>query len=201
MAYPVQSTNAQSNTDYPVTNFASLRDAIAQRRSHSKLIDPAPSHDELAELVASLASVADHSGLRPWRLIELRGDARTVLGRALAEASEAKDPEKLIKKAHRAPLVLAIVVSPRKTDKVPLWEQEAVASGVAHLLGLLLDEAGWGAIWRTGSHTRSPAVHRAHQLAEHEYLLGWLYVGSVPDRDRRAKPRKPLDLTRHLSAL
>ena len=30
------------------------------------------------------------------------------------------------------------------------WEQEAVASGVAHVLSLLLDEAGWGVIWRTG---------------------------------------------------
>ncbi|WP_017793175.1 nitroreductase family protein [Leucobacter salsicius] len=177
-------------------------EALELRRSHSKLVDPAPSPEQLAPLVAAMTSVADHSGLRPWRLIEMRGDARTILGEALADAAEKPDKrEKLIKKAERAPLVLAVVVSPRKSDKVPLWEQEAVASGVAHLLSLLLDEAGWGVIWRTGSHTRSAAVHRAHQLGEHEYLLGWLYIGSVPDQDRRAKPRKPLDLPKHLSAL
>jgi hypothetical protein len=34
-----------------------------------------------------------------------------------------------------------------------------------------------------------------------EYLLGWLYVGGIPDRDRKAKPRKPLDLSRHLTVL
>lgn len=177
-------------------------EALTQRRSHSKLTDPAPSPEELARLVAAMTSVADHSGLRPWRLIELRGEARTVLGEALAEAAgHPEKRDKLIKKAHRAPLVLAVVVSPRKSDKVPLWEQEAVASGVAHLLSLLLDEAGWGVIWRTGSHTRSTPLHAAHQLGEAEYLLGWLYIGAVPDQEKRPKPRKPLDLTRHLSAL
>lgn len=177
-------------------------EAVKNRRSHSKLVDPAPSSEQLAQFVTAMTSVADHSGLRPWRIIELRGEARTILGEALAAAAEKPDKsEKLIKKAERAPLVLAIVVSPRKSEKVPLWEQEAVASGVAHLLSLVLDEAGWGVIWRTGSHTRSAAVHRAHELGEHEYLLGWLYIGSVPDHERRAKPRKPLDLSKHLSSL
>lgn len=177
-------------------------EALKQRRSHSKLTEPAPSHEQLAQLVTTMTSVADHSGLRPWRLIELRGDTRTLLGEALAEAAGSPEKrEKLVKKAERAPLVLAVVVSPRKSDKVPLWEQEAVASGVAHLLSLLLDEAGWGVIWRTGSATRAPAINRAHRLAQGEYLLGWLYIGSVPDQEKRPKPRKPLDLSRHLTAL
>lgn len=177
-------------------------ESLQRRRSRSKLTDPAPSPDELASLVAAMTSVADHSGLRPWRLIELRGDARSILGEALAEAAGKPDKrDTLVAKAQRAPLVLAIVVSPRKSDKVPLWEQEAVASGVAHLLSLLLDEAGWGVMWRTGSHTRDAAVHRAHRLAEGEYLLGWLYIGTAPDRGKSSKPRKPLDLKRHLSAL
>lgn len=177
------------------------RDALARRRSHSKLGDTAPTSAELADLVAGMNSIADHSGLRPWRLIELRGEARTILGEAFALAAGSKDPEKLIKKAHRAPLLLAVVVSPKKSDKVPLWEQEAVASGVAHMLTLLLDEAGWGTIWRTGGHTRDAAVHRAHQLSETEYLLGWLYIGSIPPRDGHPKPRKPLDVSKHLTAL
>ena len=64
----------------------------------------------------------------------------------------------------------------RKSGKVPRWEQEAVAAGVAHTLSLLLDEAGWGVIWRTGSHTRAKAVAKAHGLDKNEVLLGWLYV-------------------------
>ncbi len=174
--------------------------ALRARRSHSKVTDAAPSHAELAQLLEAMTSIADHSGLRPWRLIELRGDARLTLGAALGEAAGEKQ-QKYLAKALRAPLVLALVVSPRRGHKVPVWEQEAVASGVAHALCLLLDEAGWGVFWRSGSLTRTQPVHAAHKLTEHEYLLGWLYVGGIPDRDRKQKPRKPLDLSRHLSAL
>lgn len=174
-------------------------DALRDRRSHSKVTEEAPDREELERLLSAMNSVADHSSLRPWRIIELRGKARKKLGKALAKACDG-DKKKYIAKAKRAPLLLAIVVSPKK-DKIPLWEQEAVASGVAHYLGLLLDEAGWGSIWRTGSLTRTRPVHRAHGLEPDEYLLGWLYVGSVPERDRKPKPRKPLDLSKHLSAL
>mgnify|MGYP006334365121 FL=1 len=147
-----------------------------------------------------MSSIADHSGLRPWRIIALRGDARHRLGIGLAKAT-GSDPEKMIAKSTRAPLVLALVASPRKSHKVPLWEQEAVASGVAHALELLLHEAGWGCFWRTGNATRAKAVRKAHGIKKPEYLLGWLYVGGIPERDRKSKPRKPLDVSRHLTSL
>ncbi|WP_336659035.1 nitroreductase family protein [Leucobacter sp. USHLN153] len=174
-------------------------DAIRKRRSHSKVTEEAPSSDELRELLSVLSSVADHSGLRPWRIIELRGDDRARLGEGLAAAAD-EDPAKYIAKAKRAPLVLAVVVCPRE-GKIPVWEQEAVASGVAHYLGLLLQEAGWGSIWRTGSLTRKKAVRRALGVKKPDYLLGWLYVGGIPQRDHKSKPRKPLDVSKHLSSL
>ncbi|MFT4232121.1 MAG: nitroreductase family protein [Leucobacter sp.] len=174
--------------------------ALQARRSHSKVTDEAPSHAELVRLIEAMSSVADHSRLRPWRIIELRGKARRKLGRGLAKASGG-DRGKYIAKAERAPLILVVVVCPRPSRKVPLWEQEAVASGVAHLLGLLLHEAGWGSIWKTGSEARSKAVRKALGVEKPEYLLGWLYVGGIPQRDRRPKPRKPLDVDRHLTVL
>lgn len=174
-------------------------EALRARRSHSKLTDEAPGRAELEQILSVMNAVADHKGLRPWRIIELRGKARKQLGKALAKATGG-DREKYIAKAKRAPLLLAVVVSPNGT-KAPLWEQEAVASGVAHYLGLLLDEAGWGTIWRTGDATRSKPVRTAMQLEKGEYLLGWLYIGGIPDRDRKPKPRKPIDLARHLTTL
>jgi hypothetical protein len=72
----------------------------------------------------------------------------------------------------------------REHPKVPSWEQESVAAGVGHQLSLLLDEAGWGVMWRTGPYTRHPLVARAHGLAENEHLLGWLYVGGRPEGSR-----------------
>jgi nitroreductase len=172
------------------------------RWSSSKVTDRAPSHEELLPLVEAAGQVADHAGLKPWRLIEIRGEARTTLGRALAEASEAEGEaaEKFVAKAHRAALLIAVVAVHTPSFKVPDWEQDAVAAGVGHLLSLVLHEAGYGTMWRTGPQTRSEAVHRAHRLAANEVLLGWIYVG-VPMERGREQRRNRIDPEHHLSSL
>ncbi|MCU1439357.1 MAG: nitroreductase [Rhodoglobus sp.] len=180
----------------------SVLDAVRRRQSHSRVTPHAPSHAELVPLVSAAATVADHASLRPWRLIELRGDAREQLGRAFVEASglDGKDAQKLAEKPLRAPLLIAVVAAHQPSFKVPDWEQDAAAAGVAHILSLLLDDAGWGVMWRTGGHTRSEAVRRMHGLADNEHLLGWLYVGGVPEKTKSEKKDK-LDVERYLSAL
>lgn len=172
-------------------------EAVRARRSWSKVTDEAPTHAELLTLVSAAGRVADHSSLRPWRLIELRGTDREVLGRAINKATGDKGAST---KPLRAPLLIAVVASYKKSDKVPRWEQEAVASGVAHVLSLLLDEAGWGVIWRTGGYTRSKAVAKAHGLTKNEELLGWLYVGGKPPRSRLGR-RKGVEARKHVSRM
>ena len=167
----------------------SALDAVRRRTSWSRVTPDAPTREQLLPLVEAAGRVADHSSLRPWRLIELRGDDRHVLAAALAEAAGDDEPSS---KPLRAELLIAIVASYRRSDKVPRWEQEAVASGVAHTLSLLLDEEGWGVIWRTGGLTRAEPVARAHGLTPDEELLGWLYVGGKPD-GKDAGRRKPVD--------
>lgn len=175
----------------------SALDAARRRRSWSRVTDDAPTREQLLPLVEAAGRVADHSSLRPWRLIELRGDDRLTLGAALAKADKEDRPST---KPLRAPLLIAIVASYRKSDKVPRWEQEAVASGVAHTLSLLLDEAGWGVIWRTGGLTRAKAVAKAHGLKKNEELLGWLYVGGKP-KDKEPGRRKPVDAEEVITAM
>jgi len=173
-------------------------DAALARRSWSKVTDEAPSHEELLDFVAAAGRVADHKSLHPWRLIELRGADRQRLGKALNKAEGHKGSSS---KPMRAPLIIAVVASYSKTHKVPRWEQEAVASGVAHVLSLVLDEAGWGVFWRTaGEHTRSKVVAKAHGLKKNEELLGWLYVGGKPKRSRPTR-RKGVDATRFVSRM
>lgn len=178
-------------------------EAAGRRRSHAKVTPEAPGHDELLPLVAAAGSVADHASLRPWRLIELRGDSRIALGEAMADASglvERDDRDKLAAKPLRASLLIAVVVAHKPSIKVEDWEQDATAAGVAHLLSLLLAEAGWGVMWRTGHLTRSEPVRRMHGLAENEELLGWLYVGGLVD-DAKTGAKKPLDASEFLTAL
>ncbi|MDT0158541.1 nitroreductase family protein [Microbacterium sp. ARD32] len=167
----------------------SALEAVLRRTSWSKVTEDAPTREQLLPLIEAAGRVADHSSLRPWRLIELRGDDRLALGAAIAKANGDDEPSG---KPLRASLLIGVVVSYRRSEKVPRWEQEAVASGVAHTLSLLLDEAGWGVIWRTGGYTRSRAVAAAHGLAENEQLLGWLYVGGKPE-GKDAGRRAPVD--------
>ena len=85
---------------------AAMEAALA-RRSWSKVTAEAPTHDELLRFVAAAGRVADHSSLRPWRLIELRGDDRERLGRAINKANGDKGSSS---KPLRAPLLIAVVV-------------------------------------------------------------------------------------------
>ncbi|WP_047521488.1 nitroreductase family protein [Microbacterium sp. ZOR0019] len=175
----------------------SALDAVRARQSWSKVEDTAPGREELLTFVAAAGRVADHSSLRPWRLIELRGTDREALGAAIAKAQGDSSPST---KPLRAPLLIAVVASYRKSEKVPRWEQEAVASGVAHMLSLLLDEAGWGVIWRTGHYTRAKAVAKVHGLGKDEELLGWLYVGGKPE-GKKAGRRKMVDARKLLTRM
>lgn len=179
-----------------------LLEAVVARRSYSKVTPDAPTHDELLPLVAAAATVADHCALRPWRLIELRGDARKRLGDALVAASghTAEPAARLADKPLRAELLIAVVASRRESSTVDVWEQDAAAAGIAHLLSLLLTDAGWGVMWRTGAYTRSVPVRKLHNLADTENLLGWLYVGGVP-ADSKPRVRLPIDPVDHLTVL
>ena len=178
-----------------------IAEGMRRRRSQPSVTGDAPTKRELLPLLEAAASVADHGSLRPWRVIALRGDARRRLGLAIAEASglEGGAAEKAAAKPLRAPLLLAVVVSPKRSHKVADWEQETVASGVAHALSLVLDEAGWGVMWRTGHYTRSAAVHRMHGLGPDERLLGWLYVGGT--RKAKSGRRKPVTAKDYLETL
>ncbi|MGW0039936.1 nitroreductase family protein [Gordonia sp. NPDC003376] len=169
-----------------------VRDAMLARRSSPKVTDAGPTHDELLDLVAAAGRVADHANLAPWRLIELRDDDRVRFAEAIGHINGTEPSDKPL----RAPLLIAIVSSPTPHPKVPTWEQEAVAAGVGHVLSLLLDEAGYGVIWRTGPLAASPQIAELHGLADTEKLMGWLYVGGRTERDT---PRRRVDASRFLT--
>ena len=175
--------------------------AAASRRSSPKVTAGAPTRAQLIPLVRAAANVADHGALTPWRLIELRGDAREQLGRAMASAAgkHGKDGDKLAAKPLRADLLIAVVACRKPSHKVEAWEQDAAAAGVAHTLSLLLTEAGWGVMWRTGPFTRSAAVREVHRLTGNEELLGWLYVGTPKETGSERKSK--IDVEQHLTQL
>ena len=169
--------------------------AMSTRRSISKVDPETPSDSDLLEIIRAVSSVADHKGLRPWRFLILRGDDRHRLGAALDEAAgKVRKPGEVNEKPLRAELLLALVSSPTRHEKVPEWEQHATAAGAGHLLELALWQAGWAVMWRSGTLTNTPPVRRLHRLDESELLMGWFYIGAVPERYRRklASSTRPL---------
>lgn len=161
--------------------------AIRSRRSTAPVTDAAPEDAELREHLAVAAHSPDHAGLRPWRLISIRGTARQLLGQALVTGfgDEPGTPAaaKTASRPLRAPLLVAIVCAPVEHPKVPPWEQLAATAAMVSTLELVLFNAGWTAMWRSGPAVELPEVRRLLELAEHEQLLGWLYIGGSPDTD------------------
>lgn len=168
-----------------------IADGMRRRHSQPAVTGRGPRTRDLLPLIEAAASISDHAALRPWRIITVRGEARRRVGQALAEAAGLKGvaADKMAAKPLRAPLLLAIIAAPKPSLKVPEWEQDAVAAGIAHALCLVLDEAGWGVMWRTGLFTRSEPVRRVHRLEPAEHLLGWLYVGGKLDEGQGSRRR------------
>lgn len=168
-----------------------LADAMRGRRSVGRVIGPAPSDGELADLVVDAATGPDHGLLRPWRLVTIRDAARDMLGAAFAAGYPATDlaaRQRAAGKPLRAPLLVSIVFTPRTSVRIPEWEQLAATSALVSNLGLLLHARGYAAIWRTGQPTDSPHVRRLLGVTVGERLMGWLYVGT-PDPSVSPPPR------------
>ncbi|MEV0604492.1 nitroreductase [Streptomyces sp. NPDC050315] len=167
--------------------------AVISRRSGTRVVGPGPTDAELAELVSMAGTAPDHGRLSPWRLINLRGEARRALGEAMAASvGDEALRERTVGKALRAPLLITIVFRPEDRPKIPRWEQLAATVCAVQTLVLLLHDRGWSSIWRTGAFTEAAEVHKVLELAEGEQLLGWLYVGTA-ETAAPATPRALID--------
>jgi nitroreductase len=164
-----------------------LIEAIRQRRSTAPVTDAAPDDEQLYALLAIAAHSPDHASLRPWRLVTLRASDRERLGAALVTgfgdepgtAAAAKTASKPL----RAPLLVGIIAMLTDHPKVPKWEQIAAVAAMVATLQLILFDAGWTAMWRTGPATGLPEVRDLMGVASEEMLLGWLYIGGTPQED------------------
>lgn len=180
-----------------------LIDAVRRRRSTAPVTDAAPTDADLYEYLAIAAHSPDHASLRPWRLVSLRGSDRERLGAALVagygDTPGTPEAARTAAKAMRAPLLLSIITSPVEHRKVPAWEQLAATAALVSTLQLVLFDAGWTAMWRSGPAVELPPVRQLIGLADTEQLLGWLYVGGRAEPPPEARPDP--DVSGKISAL
>lgn len=151
------------------------------------LQEPAPSDAELDTLFRAAATAPDHCGLRPWRFIVVRGEARARLGETFVEAYRLRDPdvsaealENYRQKPLRAPLlIVAIANITPDNPKVPEQEQIISAACATEHLQLAARALGYQSIWLTGINTRDWKVNEALGLGFDEKIIGYIYLGTA----------------------
>ncbi len=164
-------------------------DVLFRRRSIGRLTEPAPTDDELAQILRAGAAAPDHGELRPFRFIVLRGEGKEAFGEVLADAylkrvelvGAQPEPAKLSKertKLGRAPIVVVVAAVHVRDEKIPWEDQVGAANAAAQNILLAATALGYGSMWRTGDLVFDAHVKEALGLTELDAVVGFLYLGT-----------------------
>ena len=178
----------------PTENPAALDFLLTRRSRPAKtLTTPVPGRETLQTLLTAAARTPDHGKLEPWRFIVLEKAALTRLAELVPARGAALgiDPEKIIKAQAQfadADLAVAVISSPKPSDKIPQIEQVYSAGAVCLALLNATLAAGWGANWLSGwaSHDRA-FVTEGLGLATQENVAGFIHIGT----ETSAPPERP----------
>ena len=178
----------------PTPNPAALDFLLTRRSRPAKtLTTPVPDRATLKTLLTAAARTPDHGKLEPWRFVVLGKPALERLAAMVPARGAALgiDPDKITKAQDQfgnADLVIAVISSPRPSEKIPHIEQVYSAGAVCLALVNAGLAAGWGANWLSGwaSHDRS-FVTEGLGLAAHETVAGFIHLGT----ETNAPPERP----------
>lgn len=165
-------------------------DLLLSRQSPWPVVEPAPTPDEVARVLAAALRAPDHAQLQPWRFAVIRGDARHALADVFERAGalrepEVEDPTRFRAKALAAPLLIAMGAEVRAAHKVPESEQLLAAGAAAMNVLNAIHFLGYGGFWATGRVSHDEYVREALGFGATQRLIGLLYVGT---RSREPAP-------------
>lgn len=171
----------------PVRADATFLERLAQRRSTSvrQMSEPGPNAAQIAQMLTLAARSPDHGKLTPWRFVVFAGAARPTAGKIFAARHNAlyPDADPALREAEqhrlmRAPVVVAVVFSPKDSPKVPVWEQQLSAGAVCMNLLHAADAMGFAGKWLSEWIAYDRDVLRALGLADNEQIAGYIYLGT-----------------------
>jgi nitroreductase len=178
----------------PDPNPAALDFLLTRRSRPAKtLTTPVPDRAALRTLLTAAARTPDHGKLEPWRFMVLERAALQRLATAVPEAGARLqiEPERIGKMQAQfadAQLAVAVVFTPRPSEKIPEVEQLLSAGAVCLSLLNAALAAGWGANWLTGWASHDAGFIRDHLgLAEDESIAGFIHIGT----ETSAPPERP----------
>ena len=156
---------------------------LLNRRSASRLAEPAPKDEALNNIIRAGMRAPDHGTLQPWRFIIIEGEARdrfgeVLLAAALDENQDQAVQDKSRKAPLRAPMIITVVAHCTEEHKVPVWEQVASACCAVQAMQMAAVSQGFGGIWRSGFWTENEIVRQAFGCREQDAIVGFLYLGT-----------------------
>lgn len=162
------------------------------------LIAPAPSDDQMREILSIASRTPDHGKLFPWRFVIVRQDQRAALADLLERAYRSEKPDAgrqeiatMQEFATQAPALVVVISSPKRDSHIPLWEQELSAGAAAMNLLHAVHASGFAGGWLTGWPAYSDAVRDAFGAA-HEKIAGFVFIGT-PGKALSERPRPEYD--------
>ncbi len=173
---------------------------ISTRRScrPRDMMAPGPDMNELRQIVQVALRTPDHGKLVPWRVVHVKPAQRNMLSESLQAVYLHERPdagrlelEAMDMFARHAPELLTILYSPRKSSKIPEWEQQLSAGAFCMNILHAAHIQGFVGGWITGWPAYSDQVRDMFGAAP-ERIAGFIYIGT-PVSPLEERPRPALD--------
>ncbi|MDG6998783.1 MAG: nitroreductase [Nitrososphaerota archaeon] len=189
-------------TDRLFRSMNPVLEAIKTRRSAVNIkTEAVPEKNDVIKILEAGTWAPNHHLTEPWRFVVIAGEERKRLGEAMAafvkrnttnSQESSLDPKIALERAKplRAPVIIAVVCSPRKIGNNADVQEEIVACGAA-LQNMLLaaQSLGLATMIKTGSSSYSDEVRDLLKMSKNELLIALVYLGyaeKVPESSRRA---------------
>ena len=173
-----------------------------------RLAAPGPDAGQLALILNAAATAPDHGQLLPWRFVLVppteRGLLAEVFGAALTERDAAATPGQLAQareKAHRAPLLLLVIVDGlRGNPDIDLFERIVSAGCAVQNMLLMATALGYGSALTSGKALKSAGLRALFELTPGEHALCFVSIGTAQTRKNARLRPVPGDYARTLCA-
>ncbi|MEL5305602.1 NAD(P)H nitroreductase [Serratia nevei] len=158
-------------------------DLLLNRRSASRLAEPAPAGEVRQNIINAGLRAPDHGALQPWRFVMIENQGLERFSRLLQAAAKQDQLdeaaiEKATKAPFRAPLIITVIAHCTEETKVPRWEQVVSAGCAVQAMQMAALAQGFNGIWRTGAWTEHALVREAFGCREQDEIVGFLYLGT-----------------------
>jgi nitroreductase len=186
-------------TPLPVAAAPQVLDFLARRRSASALTlgGPAPSPEQLAQLIRLATRAPDHGKLTPWRFVILEGEAKDAFAAGLERLARAREDTGAVAKLGKLktpPLCVAVVSAP-KAAAIPEWEQVLSAGAVCTTLTYAALAMGFGANWITDWYAYDSEAKALLGLTSDEKVAGFILIGTPREAPLERERPDPVALT------